>query len=576
MKNFIAGKYSYNPIIINRIKLPSLNNFDSQKIPFFKPDKKIIEKFFLSFPNNSLFNNKLSLQRNSKLFLRQESNNNQNANKYNFKKSIVYKPIKIVSNNKQNLLDNQFIINNDANKLSKNSIDILKFINNRNITKRKENNLSKKDAYSNRENNFDTIEERNNIITNQKNLKNLTRCLQITDLKYLESDPKIYIKSKSEIDKTKSNDKFILPKMNFRNLKSTDKKLNNGFIKGDASYDQYNKFNIKNDKSKITIPKLLFNKFKENKDNEIKPNINISIEVKSIPGTHLFRNKLNQDTYLIYPDIKLIDNLEDEHFIQIFGVFDGHGDDGHIISKEIKEYFLEYFNKLNLKESDNYYEKICQNNYQEIYNLFKEIDKKLHEKYSDKDNNICNNSGTTASLIVLFKNKIISINLGHSKSILIDKDNKLIQLNRCHIPELDEEKKRIEENGGEVKRQEWSKEGPERIFHKNDKEKKYSGLSVSRSFGDFSLEQIGVITVPEIKEFDVNYDDIIIMVIGTNGIWEFLTNEKVKDIILPYYDENNISGGINKLINVSKKIWSVKNPMYIDDLSTILLFFNDC
>ena len=62
----------------------------------------------------------------------------------------------------------------------------------------------------------------------------------------------------------------------------------------------------------------------------------------------------------------------------------------------------------------------------------------------------------------------------------------------------------------------------------------------------------------------------------TNGIWEFLTNEKVKDIILPYYEENNISGGINKLINVSNKIWSVKNPMYIDDLSSILLFFNHC
>ena len=237
---------------------------------------------------------------------------------------------------------------------------------------------------------------------------------------------------------------------------------------------------------------------------------------------------------------------------------------------------MEYFNKSNLKQSDNIYEKICGNNYKEIFELFKEIDKKLHEKYSGQNNNICNNSGTTASLIILFKNKIISVNLGHSKSILIDINDKIIQLNRCHIPELDEEKKRIEENGGEVKRQEWSKEGPERIFYKNDTTKNYSGLSVSRSFGDFSSEEIGVITIPEIKEFDVDYKNINIIVIGTNGIWEFLSNEKVKDIILPYYEENNISGGINKLINVSNKIWSVKNPMYIDDLSAILLFFDDC
>ena len=113
------------------------------------------------------------------------------------------------------------------------------------------------------------------------------------------------------------------------------------------------------------------------------------------------------------------------NFIQIFGIFDGHGEYGDIISKEIKEYFLQYFNQLNLAESEEYYKKLCENNYEEIFNLFKEIDKKLHDKYSDEDKNICNNSGSTASLVILFRNKIISINLGHSKSILIYKDNKI-------------------------------------------------------------------------------------------------------------------------------------------------------
>ena len=577
MNNFIAGKYSFNSNNLNKSEFPLLNNYDNNKIPLFKPNKKFFEKFFLSFPYSSLLlNNKATLQGNNNPLHLQGSNSVQKTNKYNSKnKGIIYKKLNIISSNKQKPLDNQFIINKEANKLSKNTIDIFKYINYRNIIKRNENNSLKKEPYSNREKNYDSTEEGNKRIMKQRNLKNLTNCLQITDLKYIESDPKIFIKNKSEMDKSTTNNKLILPKMNFRNLKSTSEKIKNGFIKKDASYDICNKFNIKNSQNKISIPKLIFNKCKEKKIEEIKPNINISIEVNSIPGTHLFRNKLNQDTYLIYPDIKLIDNLDKENFIQIFGVFDGHGDDGHIISKEIKEYFLEYFNKLNLEKSENYYKKLSENNYKEIYDTFKEIDKKLHEKYCGENNNICNNSGSTASLILLFKDKIISVNLGHSKSILIDKDDKIIQLNRCHIPELDEEKKRIEENGGVVKRQEWSKEGPERIFYKNDNTKNYSGLSVSRSFGDFSSEEIGVITIPEIKEFDVDYNDINIMIIGTNGIWEFLTNEKVREIILPYYDENNISGGINKLINVSNKIWSVKNPMYIDDLSAILLFFND-
>ena len=102
----------------------------------------------------------------------------------------------------------------------------------------------------------------------------------------------------------------------------------------------------------------LNNNINNNNDiEEIKTKINLSIEVKSVSGTHLYMNKLNQDTYLIYPDIKLVDNIDNENFIQIFGVFDGHGDNGHIISKEIKEYFLQYFNQLNLAESEEYYKK---------------------------------------------------------------------------------------------------------------------------------------------------------------------------------------------------------------------------
>ena len=54
-----------------------------------------------------------------------------------------------------------------------------------------------------------------------------------------------------------------------------------------------------------------------------------------------------------------------------------------------------------------------------------------------------------------------------------------------------------------------------------------------------------------------------------------MSNEKIRDIILPYYEEHNMNGGINKLINFAKKIWSIRNPNYIDDLSAILVFVNN-
>ena len=169
----------------------------------------------------------------------------------------------------------------------------------------------------------------------------------------------------------------------------------------------------------------------------------------------------------------------------------------------------------------------------------------------------------------------ISINLGNSKSILISKniknEHKIIQLNTCHNPEREDEKKRIEENGGEVGRVNWADYGPQRVWYKGEI---YPGLSVSRSFGDFISEPLGVFSVPEIKEFDLNLDEAKYMVVATDGIWEFLSNEKVEDIITPYYEENNINGGIIKLIEIASKMWKIKNPNYIDDLSVILFFFN--
>ena len=69
----------------------------------------------------------------------------------------------------------------------------------------------------------------------------------------------------------------------------------------------------------------------------------------------------------------------------IFGIFDGHGEFGDVISNEVKTYFIEYFNKLNY-DSNNNFEKLSNNNYKEIYSIFNKIYKNLHIKY--KFNNI--------------------------------------------------------------------------------------------------------------------------------------------------------------------------------------------
>ena len=310
-----------------------------------------------------------------------------------------------------------------------------------------------------------------------------------------------------------------------------------------------------------------------------------SFEVLSLPGKEKGLQKINQNTYIILP------NIYNTHKAKVFGVFDGHGINGDKISQEVRDYFLEFFNDKNkyVKQmlfdyngkytTDDSVEKIynylTKDNFKEFEQLFNNINIKLHEKY--KNNDICLKSGSTSSLLMILNdkkneslNKIISINLGNSKCILIDEEDKIFELNKNHTPNDIEEKERIEKNGGEISRVDWADYGPLRIFYKN---KIYPGLSMTRAFGDFNAEALGVNTIPDIREYNIYDKNPKMIVLATDGIWQFLSNEKVKNILMPYYEEDNINGGIEKLTNVALKMWETMNPKFIDDITVILLFF---
>ena len=311
----------------------------------------------------------------------------------------------------------------------------------------------------------------------------------------------------------------------------------------------------------------------------------ISFEIYTLPGTEKFQQKINQDSYLVIP------NVNNTHNAKIFGVFDGHGINGDKLSQEIRDYFIEYLSdkkkyekeividsneRLSKDENlEKVYKFMSKENFKGINQIFKDINTKLHEKYQNND--FCLQSGSTSNIVMIFNdkksqslNKIISINLGDSKSILINKENKIIELNNKHTPDNLEEKERIEKNGGEISRVDWADYGPLRIFYKN---KRYPGLSMTRAFGDFNAEELGFNSIPDIKEYDIYEKNPKIIILATDGIWQFLSNEKIKNIILPYYEEDNISGGIQKLVTSARRMWETMNPKFISDITVILLFF---
>ena len=140
----------------------------------------------------------------------------------------------------------------------------------------------------------------------------------------------------------------------------------------------------------------------------------------------------------------------------------------------------------------------------------------------------------------------------------------------CHTPCIKEERIRIEKNGGKIDRIDWLKVGPLRVWFQD---KKFPGLSITRSLGDFEAEPLGILSIPDIREFDIDEEKVKIVVIGTNGIWEFLTNDKIMDIVLGFYNYEDVEGATNKIIETAGKLWKIKNPNNIPDLTVIVLFF---
>ena len=574
-KKINEDNFVYN----NSGRFKNINNINSS-LSLLNKNKKLPNKIY-NIPSIKVNNNHLDFNYNM------NKNLSSNNIKYNNNKAILYLDKNI---NDPNYLDkNNIIFNKKRNYFSKESINLLKFLNYKNLYSKLDSHKINKinnDSISNESitslnNNNDNICDIQVINRNQ----GLNNYLTVYNFKsfILDKNPMpIKQKSHSKIN-TFTNKNFIqLPKMIEKspNIIHKNMKLNTIYTKVKNNMKTYfPNNNINNINNEMLIQNTMFNKTKVTNYNnlkkqfkikKIKNNSKIQIEALSIPGKTYNKEKINQDTYMILPNNILSKNKNLSEFtgLNVFGIFDGHGEFGDIISNEVKNYFIEYFNNLDYNSNENF-EKICKNNYKEIYSLFNQIDKKLHIKYNSKKT--CYNSGTTANLILLFKNKIITINVGDSKSILISgNNNDIIQLNTCHNPEKEEEKKRIEKNGGEVGRVNWADYGPQRVWYKG---RVYPGLSISRSFGDFISEPLGVFSIPDIKQFDIDYKTAKIIVIATDGIWEFLSNEKVRDIIMPYYNENNIHGCIYKLIDMASKIWNIKNPKYIDDLSVILLFF---
>ena len=348
-----------------------------------------------------------------------------------------------------------------------------------------------------------------------------------------------------------------------------------------------------------------------------------------------FLTKINQDYYIIKTNIKGIKNFN------LFGVLDGHGLYGHLISLFVGKYISNtLINHSEIKscyDLNEIYFKIKNNNFKLINDIFVNAEKELYNEEFDS-----NFSGTTCIIVIQLGKKLICANVGDSRAILIynekeqfdngnSKDNetnfyqikniiapfsiyknnfkdssrrhflspyerkklkykinKNIKFNKkiknleniktsifClsndFKPTLPLEKQRIIENGGKVEQfidNKGKAIGPYRVWVQDEM---FPGLAMSRSIGDFIASSIGVIPNPEIIEYNLNKGSKY-MIIASDGIWQYISNEKVMSIGNQFYPGRDPIDLCNELVKEADSCWD-NQGIPTDDITLIVIYF---
>ena len=274
--------------------------------------------------------------------------------------------------------------------------------------------------------------------------------------------------------------------------------------------------------------------------------------------------KVNQDRDFIFHNFV-------SGFENIFmGVCDGHGFCGHEISEFIKENLPMDLNriikskKLDLNKDD--LSKV-------LIETFKMENESL-KRYKQIDSDL---SGSTCVSVIYTPKKLIIANLGDSRCVLGTKNKnewKYINLSRDHKPDIKEEADRIKKKGGRIRPmidEDGNFVGPMRVYMKD---KDMPGLAMTRSFGDNFASIAGTICEPEVKEHILVPEDKFI-VLASDGLFEFISSEEVGNIVKGYYEKNDIVGCCEYLYKESYRKWLCEEEDTVDDITIILVFFED-
>jgi serine/threonine protein phosphatase PrpC/CRP-like cAMP-binding protein len=326
-------------------------------------------------------------------------------------------------------------------------------------------------------------------------------------------------------------------------------------------------------------------------------------------------HKPNQDSYSVTDRFGTRESNDG-----FFAVYDGHGRDGDLCSQfardEMPKYLAKHINKMKAKESNAMKDKL--DTYKSSDPLSHiELSKEQMHRASLRAHVECNLamhqdphvddslSGTTAISAYVHgrRNRLTISNVGDSRAVLgkATQPNgygqrqalKAFPLSRDQTPYRKDERIRIRKTGarilsldqleglepindkddddennneGDIELGEELDEGgdPPRVWSANGD---YPGTAFTRSLGDAMAEELGVFAEPEMLTREIKPEDRVI-VIASDGVFEFLTNQSVIDICAKFTDPLEACRAV---VAESYELW-LQYELRTDDITIICMF----
>ncbi|EKX37165.1 hypothetical protein GUITHDRAFT_58537, partial [Guillardia theta CCMP2712] len=269
--------------------------------------------------------------------------------------------------------------------------------------------------------------------------------------------------------------------------------------------------------------------------------------------------KQNQDSFLLSPF------LGGDLGVSLFGIFDGHGRQGHLVSSFAKKVLPSIVGS---KEEDG------GNSGQGIPQLLSETCSELQRLLLEQTDFDVMASGSTAVIALIVDDLLFVANVGDSRAILAHARERLaiVAMSTDQTPGVKEEKERIESHGGVVYRDEDAYTGEQGPFRVWRRDLAGPGLAMSRSIGDAIAHDVGVTALPTVKQYELKDSDRFLL-LATDGVWDMLENSEVVDIAARASEDGRGDplSAAAQVCETAKKAWEFKETR-MDDISCLLVF----